>query len=221
MPHPNEAGTAARNTDFSLWAAFSTSFAFSNLAHTQNLQHLADKQGGRAAAAPPSHPRPEEARAQREPVPSSASSKPARVTPATSTPAAPQKRGYKSQPGSRGQPAPCAYSQRRSLRDPPGTSGQKHGYSTGTHPKPREHSAWLGTRSRVTLWYIAGTPSSWSRCSARCAGCPRQALMRELAGTTQQLSTKAALGQKDTKAREACKSVLFSQGDVTDPGTFS
>lgn len=47
MPHPNQGGTAARNTDFSLWAALSTSFAFSNLA-----QNLTDKRGGRAVAPP-------------------------------------------------------------------------------------------------------------------------------------------------------------------------
>lgn len=50
------------------------------------------------------------AEAQGEPVPSSTPSKPPRVTPATSMPAAPKKRAYKSQPGSRGQPALRAYS---------------------------------------------------------------------------------------------------------------
>lgn len=47
---------------FSLWAALSTSFAFSKLAHEQNLQNLTDKRGGRAAVAPPLDSRPEEQR---------------------------------------------------------------------------------------------------------------------------------------------------------------
>lgn len=75
VPHPNQGGTAARSTDFSLWAALSTSFASSNLA--QNLQNLTDKRGGRAVAG--------------EDTGTATSPKPPWVTPATSMPAAPKR----------------------------------------------------------------------------------------------------------------------------------
>lgn len=149
MPHPNEGGTAARNTDFSLWAALSTSFAFSNLAQNRTY---------RIEAEPPRHLRIPDLRRRghRE------SLSPAALPPShhgSHLPPAclqlPKKRAHKPQPGSRGQPAPRAYPQQRPLGDTPGTSGQNHGYSTGTHPKPQEHRAELGTR--VTLWYAAVT----------------------------------------------------------------
>lgn len=72
--------------------------------HEQNPQNFSDKTGGRAVT-PLLDCRAEEERAQGEPVPSSTSPKPPRVTPA-----APKKQSYKSQPASRGQPAPRAYS---------------------------------------------------------------------------------------------------------------
>lgn len=86
------------------------------------------------------------------------------------------------------------------------------------HTQNHNSTASDGTGSRVTLWYTAVTQALVQQLL-----CPLPVadFTRELAATTERLSTKAALGQKDTQAREACKSILFSQGDVTDPGTFS
>lgn len=85
------------------------------------------------------------------------------------------------------------------------------------HTQNHNSTASDGTGSRVTLWYTAVTQALVQQLL-----CPLPVadFTRELAATTQRLSTKAALGQKDTQAREAWKSILFSQGDVTDPGTF-
>lgn len=103
LQNANQGGTAARSTDFGLWAALSTSFAFSNLA--QNPQNLTDKPGGRAVA-PPLDCRPEQERTQAEPRPPSHHG--SHLPPACLQ--LPKQRGYKSQPASRGEPAPRACS---------------------------------------------------------------------------------------------------------------